>query len=276
MKFGNEPNIPVFEPLEPRILLSASVAPETTQAAVNIDVTEKAVTEEQMVHEIAFVDSSVENYADLIEDMNSNVEVYILDKDQNGIDQISSILSGMEGITAIHIISHGEDGEISLGNSQLTSSNIDSFEDTLSGWSHSLTNDADLLIYGCNVAQDTDFVDSLAEYTGADVAASDDITGSEHLGGDAILEVTTGSIESETLLNQNTLNDANIRLAGSDLPFAGTTQADLQALFDAADDGDTIVFSSNITINFTSQIKHKVVLLFGLNSLSRNYESCSL
>ena len=56
---------------------------------------------------------------------------------------------------------------------------------------------ADLLLFGCNVAETEagkDFVEQLGRITGVDVAASNDLTGSRNKGGDAELEVTTGTI----------------------------------------------------------------------------------
>jgi Domain of unknown function (DUF4347)/Lipase (class 3) len=64
---------------------------------------------------------------------------------------------------------------------------------------HALTDSGDLLLYGCNVgagATGQQFVETLAQMTGADVAASDDVTGGVAVGGDWVLESATGPIES--------------------------------------------------------------------------------
>ena len=65
--------------------------------------------------------------------------------------------------------------------------------------------DADLLIYGCDVASSesgTDLIDSLGLLTGADVAASDDITGHQTLDGDWDFEYTVGLVESSVAFSQ--------------------------------------------------------------------------
>ena len=62
-----------------------------------------------------------------------------------------------------------------------------------------LSAEADLLIYGCDLAGDEDGISltsSLAALTGADVAASTDGTGAASRGGDWVLEHATGSIET--------------------------------------------------------------------------------
>ncbi|MFB3076904.1 MAG: DUF4347 domain-containing protein, partial [Lysobacterales bacterium] len=58
------------------------------------------------------------------------------------------------------------------------------------------------LLYGCDVANGelgVDFIDNLASYTGADVAASTDSTGAAGFGGNWVLEYNSGLIEASTL-----------------------------------------------------------------------------
>jgi len=152
--------------------------------------------------EIAFVDSGVEDYQTLIDGLDSSIEVYILDGTQNGLDQIASILEGKNDIDAMHILSHGSTGEITIGNSVLNAENLSSFEQTLQDIGNSLTQDGDILLYGCNVGANGEgesFVDAIANATSADVAASDDITGAQSLGGDWELEYDTGVIDVDDL-----------------------------------------------------------------------------
>ena len=63
-----------------------------------------------------------------------------------------------------------------------------------------LDSDADLLIYGCDLASTEsgqDLIDILALACDCDVAASDDLTGAADLGGDWILEYTVGDVQTE-------------------------------------------------------------------------------
>ncbi|MCM8529692.1 MAG: DUF4347 domain-containing protein [Lentisphaeraceae bacterium] len=210
----NDDQKTVFEMLEPRILLSGSPAPAPTPEPVNIDVRlQEAQDVEQSIKEIAFVDSSIENTAELLEHLDSNIEVVFIDADDNGLDTITNTLSEKENISAIHIVSHGNNGRMALGDTTISSKNINLYQDQLSDWSKALTQNADILIYGCNVAQDQDFVAAMSLYTEADVAASNDLTGAKYLEGDAELEVHTGTIEAQTIINQADLDRANITLA---------------------------------------------------------------
>ena len=61
-----------------------------------------------------------------------------------------------------------------------------------------LTDSGDILLYGCNVAAGDagqSFIEALAQYTRADIAASTDLTGASSLRGDWVLEASTNPIE---------------------------------------------------------------------------------
>ena len=151
---------------------------------------------------IIFVDAGVEDQDSLLSEIDSDAEVILLAGDRDGVQQISEALAGRTGISAIHILSHGNEGQVHLGNATLNGGNLGDYTDQLAGWSSALTNNADLLFYGCDLAgtpDGTQFVDSIAEITGADVAASDDLTGAEAKGGDWDLEVAIGTIETLSL-----------------------------------------------------------------------------
>ncbi len=150
--------------------------------------------------EVVFVDPTVPNYQDLLSSMNSNVEVIMLDGGQDGIEQMANALSQRTGIDAIHLISHGGAGELQLGTGVLNADSMSTqYADDLAVIHQSLSEQADILVYGCEFAQGEAgqaAVDMLANLTGADVQASNDLTGSISLGGDWELEVSTGTIET--------------------------------------------------------------------------------
>lgn len=152
---------------------------------------------------LAFVDARVEDVATLVAGLAPGVEVAILDPNRDGMAQMSEILAGREGIASIHIISHGSVGRVQLGATTLSLSALQDYQAQLQSWGNALTKEADILFYGCNLASSPEgvqFVKEIAALTGADVAASDDLTGNRALGGDWDLEVFTGSIESDLAL----------------------------------------------------------------------------
>ena len=154
--------------------------------------------------ELVFVDETVADYEQLIADLqgkddNRSIEVVVLDSDRNGIEQISAILSERSNLSAVHFITHGADGMISLGDTSLNSSALQQNRDAISAWGKALTETGDILFYGCNITAGSagqSLLDGIAELTGADVAASNDTTGHENLGGDWELETNDGQIET--------------------------------------------------------------------------------
>jgi Domain of unknown function (DUF4347)/Calx-beta domain/FG-GAP-like repeat/Bacterial Ig domain len=151
---------------------------------------------------LLFIDSRVEEYQTLVAGAAPGTEVHRLDGTQDAISQITQTLLGRAGIASIQIVSHGQGGGLLLGESWVTGNDLDRHAPELQSWAQALTADADILLYGCNVAQGElgkAFVSILGQLTGADIAASDNLTGNAALNGDWILEYHTGSIEATTL-----------------------------------------------------------------------------
>ena len=153
---------------------------------------------------IIFVDSRVVDFERLLAGLNADVQVVILDPTQDGITQIAAALAGITDLDSIHIISHGSIGTLYLGSTVLTEEYIDDYQTQLSQIGTSLSGTGDILLYGCDVAAGAtgqSFIESLSRYTGADVAASTDATGSSLAGGDWSLEVSTGAIETDVIVS---------------------------------------------------------------------------
>ncbi|MFZ4525084.1 MAG: FG-GAP-like repeat-containing protein [Chlorobium sp.] len=128
-----------------------------------------------------------------------NAEIFFIDPMQDGFEQIALTLQGESGVDAIHLLSHGNSGALLFGSTTLSSANINNYATVLSQIGSSLSAMGDILLYGCNVgagAEGLAFVESVARLTQADVAASDDLTGSAAFGGDWELEVQSDTIES--------------------------------------------------------------------------------
>ncbi|MGB0714185.1 MAG: DUF4347 domain-containing protein, partial [Gammaproteobacteria bacterium] len=149
--------------------------------------------------EIVIIDASVPGARELAESVHPGAEVHVLDPGSDGLGQISALLQGRTGVTALHLITHGAPGQLQLGNGVLDTGALDSRGAELENWRAALTADADIMVYGCDVAagdKGERFVQAFAGATGADVAASVDATGASERGGDWSLESHTGSIET--------------------------------------------------------------------------------
>ena len=157
------------------------------------------------IRELVFVNENVAGYQQLIadlqgEDSNRIIEVVVLKGDRDGIEQVSEILAVRSDLAAVHFISHGTDGQILLGNSSLDSTTLQQNIAAISSWGNALTETGDILFYGCNIAAGSagqHLLNDIARITGADVAASSDLTGNAKSGGDWVLEYENGEIETD-------------------------------------------------------------------------------
>jgi glucose/arabinose dehydrogenase len=156
---------------------------------------------------LVFIDSNLAETS-ILSSSFENAEVFLLNPNIDGIAQITNVLAQYQNVASVHIVSHGNAGDVLLGNSHLNLANISSYSSDLQSWSHALTTDADVLLYGCNVGAGGDgqsFIQQLSQITGADIAASNDLTGNAALGGDWELEVNTGTIESSSVLDSQAI-----------------------------------------------------------------------
>ena len=181
----------------------AAPAPSDTHTA-SVDDVSSSASDPEPQRELVFVAENVGDYGQLIADLqgtndNRTIEVVVLESDRNGIEQVSEILSDRSNLSAVHFISHGADGQINLGNTWLDSTSLQQNRDAVAGWGKALTESGDILFYGCNIAADNagqGLLDDIAKLTNADVAASNDATGNENIGGDWQLEANKGHIET--------------------------------------------------------------------------------
>ncbi len=82
------------------------------------------------------IDSQVNNYQQLVRGINPNqkVEVFILDRDRDGILQISEILFNRDNFVRVHLISHGSPGCLYFGNTKLNLFNLETYTSQLQTW----------------------------------------------------------------------------------------------------------------------------------------------
>ncbi len=205
--------ISIAEQLEDRMLYDAvtdaafivpdNIAPSQFQDAVNSSMSDQSITE------LIVIDAGVADQETLIAEIldsrpeNTTFEIRVLEADSDGIEQIGEILQNSDTqYDAIHILSHGQDGTVFLGDAALSAETVGRYADELAGWGDSLTDSGDLLFYGCDLAETDhgkDFLSTLSAITGADVAASDDLTGATNQDADWDLEFQTGVVEARSI-----------------------------------------------------------------------------
>ena len=148
--------------------------------------------------ELVIIDGNVEDMATLLKALPYGAEWLVLDSGRDGVVQLAEIASRHKNIRALHLLSHGEDGLLKLGNSELNQQNLTNYRNQLNTLAASMAPGADLLLYGCEVAKTAkgeQFIRALKAATGLDVVASNDVTRD----GDWELEVAAGAIDAATL-----------------------------------------------------------------------------
>jgi hypothetical protein len=275
---------PMIMSLEPRMLFDGAVAATVADAAqadshATADAAAKAPTTTEHAatgseshaqsdapatpapvavpgQSVVFVDARVKDSAELLNGVAPGTQVVQLDASKDGLQQIADYLGSHQGVSSVQIIAHGNAGDLWLGSTYLSADNVAARGEVLAQIGQDMNVGGDILIYACNTAasdKGINFVDSLAQLTGRDVAASTNRTG---LGGDWTLEIATGSIESHTALSYQAMSAyqyglANITVTSAADSGAGTLR---QALTDVGV-GETVTFSTpGMTVNLDTQL----------------------
>jgi Ca2+-binding RTX toxin-like protein len=160
------------------------------------------------VNEVVFVDTHVENYETILAGINPNIQIVLLDNQKDGVKQMADYLAQHQSVEAIHIISHGSSGSLQLGTGSLTlNSMTQQYSVEMAVIKQALSEQADILIFGCDFAKGQAGQEAailLGQLTGAEVAASNDVTGHTSLGGDWDLEIMIGTIETQIAVSEDT------------------------------------------------------------------------
>ncbi|RON30799.1 glycosyl hydrolase [Pseudomonas brassicacearum] len=204
---------------------------------------------------VVFVDSRVKDADSLLKGVAPGTQVVQLDASRDGLQQIADYLDHHQGVSSVQIIAHGNAGDLWLGNSYLSADNVAARSAVLAEIGKDMNVGGDILIYGCYTAEGQrglSFVDSLAQLTGRDVAASSNRTG---IGGDWDLEIATGNIESANVLSTQAMSEYQWGLATwTATNNANTGVGSLRAAIASAQNGDLVTFSTGMTVQLTSEL----------------------
>ncbi len=265
---ANLPNQPVAENITAESRLESVAILPTAVTTSHLDTSSLdadasfSVNQSVSTIPVIFVDANVSDYESLIGDIlgdnqSAETQIHLLDSTRDGVTQISETLASLSNVGAIHILSHGSAGALQLGSTILDSNGLEESADQLRLWGNALSPHGDIILYGCNVAQGqwgVDFLENLSGLTGADIAASDNLTGNDELGGDWTLEYSTGVIDAAilsvsysgtlaTVTGENTAN--NFKITANAVGVNGTDTA-----FDNADTVEISGKQQNDTFKF--------------------------
>lgn len=163
-----------------------------------------------MVRELIIIDSAVADKHLFYRQFKAGIDIKEINSNEDGLTQLSEIISHYHNLDALHIVSHATDGAIYLGNSSIDTERLKHEVSMLAELDKSLKDGADLMLYGCDLAKTEkgeQLLELIANHANIDVAASNDLTGNTERGGDWALEIHKGNIETEQPFSAVALQD---------------------------------------------------------------------
>ena len=198
--------------------------------------------------------------------------VALIHPDQDGVEQLIAVLNHHKAATAVHLLAHSTPGSLHLGNCQLNLETIERY-----AWDLMICcteRPLSLSLYGCNLAAGdagAKFTEKLHRFTGANIAASTNLTGNAAHGGDWTLAYRIGHIDAELPIAQDILSAYPSVLAAPVI----TDLADVTKAIRATDEGIAKTISGisiddsdggNLTV--TIQASHGTINLASTSGLT--------
>ena len=143
---------------------------------------------------LVVIDERLTDVNDLLQGVRPDAAVLRLAAGDD-IASITRAIQRMEGLSELHLVSHGSPGCLYLGNAELSLDTLPLWTSQISRWFDSASTSSSLLLYGCNTAAGdagAEFVSKLHDLAGVAIAASTTRTGHGALGGDWQLDMTVG------------------------------------------------------------------------------------
>jgi hypothetical protein len=263
--------------------LSHDAPPAAATHALTGHDRDHAVPQNPNATEILIVDPRVANWQTLAASVGSNVQVIVIDPNRDGLAQVTRALEGRTGITALEFLTYGSSGQIELGRTNVTADSLAAHADEIASWRNSLADHANILFWGCDVgagSAGTAFLSLMHDLTGVDIGASTDRTGAAELGGNWILEATTGPLlagvpfSSAALAAYNNVLDPPLTQTFTDnYTFApGTGQLTQDLSFQKFD--PSLGTLQSITIELTGN-GHAILNFFNFNAFAVSYTAAN-
>ncbi|WP_338831730.1 VCBS domain-containing protein [Bradyrhizobium sp. 27S5] len=146
--------------------------------------------------EVAFIDRGIDDLETLLAGIRPDVEAILLSDDEPAVRQMARAVKGRSGLEAIHIVAHGQPGEIAFSAGLLSLDTMDRVARDLAHLGSAITQGGELRLWSCAVAQGeygAAFIDAIAAATAAKVVASAQRVGAAVRGGSWALSSLDGS-----------------------------------------------------------------------------------
>ncbi len=189
--------------------------------------------------EILVLDPAVEHAERLLEGVRPGIEVLRLAPDRSGLGQVAGHLEGRTGVTALHVVSHGEPGVLLLAGERVDLPMLAVGHGALRTIAAALAPGAEVLLYGCSIASGPAgrrLVEYLEDALGAPVAAALGPVGSAEAGGGWTLSRRNGGMPVRAAFSAEACAAYPALLAGVAL-----TGGDGDDLLTGGDGDDTLI-----------------------------------
>ncbi|MBO2597336.1 tandem-95 repeat protein [Shewanella algae] len=204
----------------------------------------KSVTEPGTKAELILVDATISQYQTLLEQASTTA---LTSRPITELTELNALIAQDKKYSGLHLITHGQSGEILLAGHKLAPRELAIQLDQL------LLPGAPLYLYACNLAQDKKgqaFVDNLASILARPVLASTNATGNKRLGGDWQLEYSTASTMAARTLFSGEVRGFNTLLSNTAYEFSDGDAVTLTNAASALANDST--FTLEMWANFSS------------------------
>jgi methionine-rich copper-binding protein CopC len=206
--------------------------------------------------EVIAIDADIADWETLVASLDPAMPIILLPAGGNGLEALALALADYGTLDALHLVTHGSEGQLHLGELRLNTTNLGEQAPALAQIASHLAPGADLLLYGCSVAQGEGgqaFVNSLSgALNGADIAASTDRTGALALGGDWDLEYWAGQIETMLPFDAQDIVEYRAAFAADDT-ILDTTPPTVSSI-NRVSTATTNATSVNFTVKFSESV----------------------
>ena len=148
--------------------------------------------------EIAFIDPAVDHLDILLAGLRPDVDAIVLSRTDGAVQQIAHALQQRGPVDAVHIIAHGQPGELAFSQERLSIETLAERTADLAAIGSALEG-GEILLWSCQTAAGEPgrvFLDALAATTGVHVGGSTNNIGSAALGGRWELDAYAGCVQA--------------------------------------------------------------------------------
>ncbi|MBE9398610.1 DUF4347 domain-containing protein [Pontibacterium sp. N1Y112] len=201
--------------------------------------------------QIVFFDPALGDIKQLLQHLPGTIKAISLHSGMDAIEQITAHLRHHQGLSALHIVTHGVSGQLQFCNTVLSGQTINHYWDHITSWSGAMAPDADILLYGCESGKGQpgrQLIEALACASGCNVAASPVPVGHHSLGARWQLSEQVGEVTTPVFTSIAAQNSWHHRLG------ATLNAADLAVVSYNSDGDDTFALIALANIPGSSVI----------------------